>query len=152
MRVQGAWRFILGALATCVLLPVASEAKTCLMLYQLADNNLEFYIRQDYNELSSSPVISNPDLRTWVYYDALNSGGQALPNTVDSSGAPESGTHQGSRYLTYDSSFGKMRVDVELPGEVNSDLPGTVQSFLTHALGDCLQNGHDSLFVLFASQ
>jgi hypothetical protein len=152
MRVQDAWRFILGALATCVLLPVASEAKTCLMLYQMADNNLEFYIRQDYNELASSPVISSPDLRTWVYYDALNSGGQALPNTVDSSGAPDSGTFTGSRYITYDSNYGKMRVDTELPGEQNSDTLVTVQSFLTRALGDCLQNGHDSLFVVFASQ
>jgi hypothetical protein len=152
MRVQHSGSFILVALATWALLPVASEAKTCLMLYQMADNNLEFYIRQDYSELASSPVISSPDLRTWIYFDALNSGGQALPNTVDSSGSPESGTFTGSRYITYDSNYGKMKVDVELSEEVNSDTPTAIQSFLTHALGDCLANGHDSLFVIFSSQ
>ena len=31
-----------------------AHAKTCLMLYQMADNNLEFYLRQDYEEFSLS--------------------------------------------------------------------------------------------------
>ena len=152
MRFKSAETLVLGAWAAGLLLPVASQAKTCLMMYQLADNNLEFFIRNDYSELASSPVIRSPDLRTWIYFDALNKGGQALPNTVDSSGQPESGTFTGSRYITYDSSYGKMRVDVEISGEVNSDLPSSIESFLEHALSDCLANGHDSLFVVFASQ
>ena len=144
--------FVLAALIAGVLFPFACHAKTCLMIYQLADNNLEFYIRNDYSELSLSPVISSPDLRTWIYFDALNAGRQALPNTVDSSGLPEAGIFTGSRYITYDSTYGKMRVDVEISGEVDSDAPNTMQAFLDYALSDCIPNGYDSLFVIFSSQ
>ena len=69
MQFSVAANLLLGVLAATTFLPTATEAKTCLMLYQMADNNLEYYIRQDYEELSESPVISSPDLRTWIYYD-----------------------------------------------------------------------------------
>ena len=69
MQFTKAGNLLVGALAAATFLPAATEAKTCLMLYQMADNNLEYYIRQDYEELSESPVINSPDLRTWIYYD-----------------------------------------------------------------------------------
>ena len=75
MRVFSAGKFLFGAVVTGVLFPVATQAKTCLMLYQMADNNLEYYIRQDYNELATSQVISSSDLRTWVYYVSSNLSG-----------------------------------------------------------------------------
>jgi len=42
------------AVMMLLLLPVAVQAKTCLIMYQMADNNLEYYIRQDYEELTAS--------------------------------------------------------------------------------------------------
>ena len=65
MRFQSAGNLLLlGALAA-LFAAQGTEAKVCLMLYQMADNNLEFYLRQDYEELTQSAVVSNPDLRTW---------------------------------------------------------------------------------------
>jgi len=151
MRFSTAGNLLIGALAAMTLLPDATEAKTCLMLYQMADNNLEYFIRQDFQELSQSAVIKSGDLRTWIYYDALNQGGQALPNTVDSNGNGISSGFTGSRYVTYDSGLQKMKVDVELPGEQNSDTTSAVQSFLEHAMTDCKNNGYDSLMAVFAS-
>jgi len=138
------------ALAMGLLVP-AAQAKTCLMLYQMADNNLEYYLRQDYEELTNSDVIRSGDLRLWVYYDALNQGGDPLPNTVDQNGNPLSGSFTGSRYLTWDASRGKMKVARELPEEQNSDTKTVVQSFLTHALTDCKAAGHNSKMAIFSS-
>ena len=142
--------FAVGAL---LLLAPLARAKTCLMMYQMADNNLEFYLRQDYEEMTRSSVISSGDLRLWIYYDALNQGGTPLPNTVDANGNDLStaGPFAGSRYVTYDASLGKMRVDVELQGEQNSDSVATIQSFLEHALTDCFANGFTSTMLVFAS-
>jgi len=151
MRFQSVGNLLLGALAA-VLVPAATEARTCLMLYQMADNNLEYYLRQDYQELTNSAVVRRTDeLRVWIYYDALNQGGQALPNTVDNNGNAVTSTFTGSRYVTYDPNYQQMRVDQELPGEQNSDTQASVQNFLEHALDDCLGDGFFSLFAIFSS-
>ena len=149
MRFGTAGNILVGALVAGFFFPLAAKAQTCLMLYQLADNNLEFYIRQDYQELTNSQVIRNTNLKTWVYYDALNQGGQALPNTVDSSGN-QVGGYTGARYLTWDSGSGKMRVDQDL-GEQNSDNPTVVQNFLEMAMEDCISSGHTSMMAVFSS-
>ena len=133
-----------------LVLPAFCQAKTCLMMYQLADNNLEYYIRQDYEELTNSPVVRSENLRTWVYYDALNQGGAALPNTVDESGNAV-GSFTGARYLTFNRDIGKMQVDYTLPGEANSDTRMQVQTFLEHAMRDCLAGGFTSLMPVFSS-
>ena len=106
----------------------------------------------EYIYLYFTEVVKSPDLRTWVYYDALNQGGEALPNTVAMDGSGDvSGTFTGSRYMTYDASQQKMRVDVELPGEQNSDQPEIIQDYLEHAMADCVSNGFTSLMVVFSS-
>ncbi|CAB9524950.1 peptidase C11, clostripain [Seminavis robusta] len=154
MRFEFPGSVLFGALAMGLLAPLA-EAKTCFMLYQMADNNLEYYLRQDYEELTNSGVIRSGDLRTWIYYDALNQGGDPLPNTVDEGGNPLTQTFTGSRYLTWDASLnggaGGMKVDRTLQGEQNSDTQAVIQAFLTHALQDCLANGYDSLMAIFSS-
>ena len=53
--------------------------------------------------------------------------------------------------MTYDPGFQKMRVDMELPGEQDSDNQNTVQDFLEHAMNDCITNGYDSLMAVFSS-
>jgi len=133
-----------------LLLPITTEAKTCLMIYQVADNNLEYYLRQDFEELTNSVAIHAADIRTWVYHDAYK-GAEALPNTVDAMGRSASGAFPGSLYLQYDPSMQKMKIAETIPSEVNSDLPGTIQRFLEHAMADCLAAGHDSLLAVFSS-
>ena len=128
------------------------QANTCLMLYQMADNNLEYFLRQDYEELSESPVVQDPGLRLWVYFDALNTGGDALPNTVGVNAEAVTDKFTGSRYMTYDATLAMMKIEQELPTEVNSDLTQTVQDFLEYALADCLPNGFNSLMAVFSSQ
>jgi hypothetical protein len=106
--------------------------------------------RQDYQELSESPVVGTPGLRTWIYFDAQE--GKTLPNTVDASGNPVTETFTGSRYITYDASLSQFKIAKEFPSELNSDLTETVQDFLEFALADCLSNGFDNLMAVFASQ
>ena len=132
---------------------IPSQAKTCLMMYQMADNNLQYYIRQDYQELVKSPVIAKTDeLRVWVYFDALNQdGGTVLPDTVDENGADVTDDFTGSRYMRYDGAIGKMKIDKQFDPEQNSDTPDNVQAFIEHALADCLANGYNSLMAVFAS-
>jgi len=123
------------------------------MMYQMADNNLQYYIRQDYEELTKSRLLVKTDeIRVWVYFDALNDdGGTVLPNTLTASGAAVSAKFSGSRYVTYDGQMGKMRIDKEFPTEQNSDGSAPVQAFLEYALADCLADGFDSLMASFAS-
>ena len=132
-----------------------AQAQTCLMIYQMADNNLEKFLREDYEELTNSPAIQSGNLKTWIYFDALNqANGEPLPNTLDANGndlATTATAFTGSRYVTYDSAAGKMKVAVEFDGEQNSDLPDTIQRFLEYSLSDCLANGYTSTIVVFAS-
>jgi hypothetical protein len=147
------FHLLLGALAAATYAP-AVDAKICLMLYQMADNNLEYYLRQDNAELTSSQVINNDNLRTWVYYDGLNSGGNALPRSYDSNGNALTSRFTGSRYYTWDKSVGNgggLRMDVELSGEINSDQPATITNFMTHAMADCIDEGYEDLFAVFSS-
>lgn len=75
-----------------------------------------------------------------------------MPNTLAMDGSGDvSGTFTGSRYMTYDASQQKMRVDVELQGEQNSDEPEIIQAYLEHAMTDCVSNGFTSLMVVFSS-
>jgi Clostripain family len=151
MRLHRCIDVFLGTLLASQISLNGVEANLCLMVYQMADNDLGPFLRQDFVELSNAPAMSSLNLRTWVYYDALNQGGVTLPGTVYRNGDDASTTFTGSRYVTYDSSLGRMTVDTELPGETDSDSESTVQRFLEHALKDCLANGYDSLMAVFAS-
>lgn len=121
------------------------------MLYMVADNDREYYLRKGYVELATSSAINKSDaMRTWIYFDGFNQGEdgqQPLFDTVDSSGDILLEPFTGSRIITYDALLGKFRVAMEYDTEQNSDLPSTLQSFLEHALSDCLKDGYDSLFL-----
>ena len=54
--------------------------------------------------------------------------------------------------MTYDPAIQKMRIDLELSGEQDSDTVATVQNFLEHALTDCVAAGFDSYMAVFSSQ
>lgn len=119
----------------------------------MADNNLQYYIRQDYQELVQSPVIAKTDeLRVWVYFDALNQGGGTLlPDTVDENGAEVTEDFTGSRYMKYDGTIGKMRIEQQFVPEQNSDTPDSIQAFAERAMADCLADDYNSLMMVFAS-
>jgi hypothetical protein len=92
-------------------------------------------------------VLSSVDLRTWVYCDAPNQGGAPLLNTVDANDNVVTQDFSGSRYRPYDSSVGEMRIDKELSGEQDTDDPAATQTFLEHALADCVANDHPIVWM-----
>lgn len=148
MRMETFSKLLVGALAAGLWLPSA-QAKTCLLLYQMADNNLEYYLRQDYEELTKSTVINDPNLSVYTYYDALEGG--PLPGLLNSNGGAETGNFQGSRYIHYDQSKGAMVIQNQLNGEQNSDLGSTVQAFLEYGMAGCVASGHTSFMAVFSS-
>ena len=114
--------------------------------------------------MPSTKVSNRSGIRihTFTRYEAQNyadlsylfcniTGGDPLPNTVDSTGTPVTEKFTGSRYMTFDPGFQKMRIDVELAGEQDSDTIVTVQDFLEHALADCVAAGFDSYMAVFSS-
>ena len=117
------------------------------MMYMMADNEMEPYLLQNYEDLTSSLPIQDPNLRLWVSYDAFN--GSPLPNTVDQNGNPLTSSFTGTRYMTYRD--GSMVVDFEFAEEQNSDTREQIQSFLEYSLTDCLASGHESLMAVFSS-
>lgn len=123
------------------------KSNVCLMLYQMADNDLEAFLRQDNLELIQSPGIREPNLNTWVYFDHRNYGGsdsditEPLPMVYERDGSDiPSGTAKptGSQYLHYDHTLQKMVVDRTLEGEQNGDVPQTLQTFIEVAISDCI--------------
>ncbi|CAJ1934045.1 unnamed protein product [Cylindrotheca closterium] len=139
-------------------LPVA-HGNLCFMLYQMADNDLEFYIRQDLEEYNNSPMIQDITTNTWVYFDHRNFDttpveeeiAENLPFVYDSQGnSLSSAKPDGSFYYRYDHALGLLVVDSDL-GELNSDVPQTVYDFATKALADCKASGSTEYFIAFSS-
>lgn len=141
---------IVGALLA--LLTTSTEAQTCLMMYQVADNGLEAYIQNDYMQLSLSPLLSNTKVRTWIYHDAGKDGWVgALPNTIDRWGNALTRKHEGSQYVHYNPQLGKLQVDTTLPFEVNSLAEDVIEAFLRRAMSDCIANGYPHMMAIFSS-
>ncbi|CAB9526935.1 Clostripain family [Seminavis robusta] len=134
--------------------PTPASKKTCLMVYQMADNEeMHPYLVHNYQALAKSPLVRATDqVRTWIYHDAYNNaGGQILPDTFDVNGTElVTDPFNASRYSTFDPRLGSMRMDVEFQNEQNSDDTNTIRDFLVHALENCLANGYDQLVAIFA--
>ena len=72
-------RFLLeGSVATVLFLLSASNLssvagqdppKLCMMMYMVADNNLEPAMFRDLGEYFSSDAIYQPNVNTWIYWD-----------------------------------------------------------------------------------
>lgn len=124
----------------------------------MADNDLEYFIRQDNYELIQSDGIRDPTVTTWVYFDGRNYGNfeqdifEPLQEVYDEDGVtPLTQKYEGSRYMYWDHSFGKMIIATSLPGEQNGDDPQTVSDFATTALTDCVAKGSNEFFFAFSS-
>jgi hypothetical protein len=137
-----------------------TKSNVCLMLYQMADNDLEYFIRRDNLELIQSEGIRQPNLNTWVYFDHRNynlgsiSGGgsgigdddaiitEPLPMVYEKDGSDvpsNSYKPMGSQYLHYDHTLQKMIIDRTLQEEQDGDSPLTLQTFLEVAMTDCIE-------------
>lgn len=105
--------------------------------------------------MTQSAAIQDSSLATWIYFDALNPGtpqeeyrvNAPLENVFDEFGNPITEKYDGSRYLRWDHTLGKMVVDMEL-GELNSDRGVTIQAFLEYALADCVARGTEEYFLV----
>ena len=149
-----------AATATLLLnLPyVAHAANVCLLFYQMADNNLEVFLREDLVELVQSTGIQDERLTTWVYFDGRDRNNQndfyiSMPLeqvwTSDGSEQPSS-KYDGSQYFHYRHDLQKMVVDQQL-GELDGDHPQTLYDFMVHALSDCVTNQGSDEFMLVLS-
>ena len=159
------WLAGLTAFATTT--PVlAQTSNVCFMLYQMADNDLEVFLRADNNELIQSPAIRQDSLTTWVYFDGRNivpgfindlfqNIYEPLEDVYERDGSPyttsDTDPFKGSLYMTWDHDADQMVVDQELEGEQNGDDPSTIQAFVTHALTDCIENRGSTEFMLVLS-
>jgi len=121
-------------------------------MYLMADNNLEGVLRDDLLETIRSQAIRQPELTTWVYFDGRNDGiNDPLPEVWIKDGSQLiTSKEEGSRYLTFSHTLGKMIVDTTLQGEQDSDSPETVTNFVKHALTDCVARGTKEYFILFS--
>ena len=127
------------------------------MLYQIADNNLEPFIRQDLYEISKSSLIQSPKVTTWIYFDGTEE--TSMQNVIfnkkgESMSYYSKGFYKESMYLTFSHEYQKIILDAKSSYELNSDDPDTVSHFITHALGDCIMQSNNKnleLILLFSS-
>jgi len=131
----------------------AIGANVCFMMYSMADNDLESFLRADLEELMDSKGIKQSTLTTWVYIDLRNtSGGSSVPNIYNKDHNPLSGEKfTNSMYLTYDHDFGHMILAEQSSIELNSDAYQTVYDFISYAMADCKIRGSTEYFLEFSS-
>jgi Clostripain family len=116
------------------------------------DNDLELFLRQDLGEYLNSSAIQDPSVTSWIYFDSRNVGvPDPLPDIFFDNGTTFEEKYQGSLYITYSHTKSRYTIDTVLPGEQNSDLPGTVLAFLTKAFTNCVSNSASEFFLLFSS-
>ena len=115
------------------------------MVYQIADNNLERFIREDLREITLVPVLD--DLVTWIYYDHGRAGNTPLPNVYDANGIALTTATTSSQILTYNPNAKQMRLVETTTSEQDSEDPATLQAFMERALQDCLAQGTTETFL-----
>lgn len=145
-------------LATAILVATLSASSigvqatgVCWMIYQVADNNLETFLRADFEEITKSPVLQDykeeTNLQVWVYFDHGTEAVGGLPGVFDSTGNPVTmKPNQGSDIMRFDTVTKRMLL-VETTPEQNSDSPGPITYFMTQALTDCLSKGTTETFL-----
>ncbi|CAJ1934845.1 unnamed protein product [Cylindrotheca closterium] len=137
-----------------LLAPLATANKLCFVIYQMADNDLEYFIRQDLAEYMQSSLMKNPDTISWVYFDNGDPEAEGtpdpLPDIFDTAGNPLENRTQDVYYLSYNHEFSEMQI-VENLGELNSDTMSVVQDFATTAFRDCSEKGATEYMMAFSS-
>ena len=147
----------LGLISALMTVPFARSAKICFLLYQMADNDLEYFIMQDLAEYSASPLIKSTSVTSWIFFDHRNFRNDdedirtPLPFVFNKDGSAQVGTKpQGSFYFKQDHALGKLVIEESL-GEVNGDDPETVRAFASRGLADCKANGAEEYMIVFSS-
>jgi len=147
---------LLGSIAS--LLSATKATNVCLMLYQMADNNLEVFLRQDLLELIQSPGILDESLTTWIYFDGRDRNNvndfyisEPLEDVWTSDGSQRlSSKYSGSQYLHFRHDLGKMVVEEQL-GELDSDQPQSLYDFMVYGLSDCVASKTIDEYMLVLS-
>jgi hypothetical protein len=124
--------------------------KMCVMMYMVADNDLELAILQDLFEYFDSDTIAQPNVKTWIYWDGHGGfdydGDGEADHTLILGGEPAIVPH----ILTYDHSMQDI-ISYPLDGEQNSDAPQVLCDFLYTALDGCLEFGATEFMLAFSS-
>eukprot|EP00934_Nitzschia_sp_Nitz4_P004536 Nitzschia sp. Nitz4//scaffold15_size197535//39930//45803//NITZ4_001562-RA/size197535-processed-gene-0.9-mRNA-1//1//CDS//3329537667//4526//frame0 len=142
----------------CMMIVGRVQGDVCLLVYQMADNNLEYFMRQDNYELTISDVVQMDSVTTWVYFDHRNYLGTAediyepLVNVYNSDGSAVTGTKtQKSQYMYWDHGLGKMVIYGTSSTELDGDSAQTLYDFVTFGLQDCVTQGSDEFVLLLSS-
>jgi len=138
---------------------VAETPNVCFIVYQMADNNLEYFIREDNLEIIESCAVEKENFFTWIYFDGLNTEWWQLDENEplesvwekDGSALLSGDKYEGSQYLTYRHDLKKMVSNTKLQGEQNGDDPETVYDFLTVALENCVSKGASEFMLTLSS-
>ena len=137
-----------AALLVSLVGTVHAEAKNvCLILYMVADNNLEAFLASDILELLGSDGISQPTLNTWIYFDPH--GGMY---DYDQDGLPESPFFDENRPMifTYDHTEQDLVYKFGFEEVSSSDDPSVLCSFLQIALAGCVEKGANEYVLAFS--
>lgn len=134
----------------CAAAAAEDPPKMCVMLYMMADNDLELAIMQDLFEYFDSDAIVQPNVKTWIYWDGHGGydydGDGEGDHTLILGGEPAIVPH----YLTYDHEIQDI-LSYPLDGEQNSDAPQVLCDFLYTALANCLEFGATEFMLAFSS-
>lgn len=120
------------------------------------DNDLEYFIRQDNNELIQSAAIRDTTLTTWVYFDGRNYGTNEdisfpLADIYNPDGTLIEEKTEASLYMTWDHSQEKMIVNASSTAELNGDDPQTLYDFLAYSMTDCVARGSTEYMLILSS-
>jgi hypothetical protein len=135
---------------------VSSDPTSVTHSPSFLDNDLEYFIRQDNNELINSAAVREPTLTTWVYFDSRNYGTAEditlpLEEVFAPDGTPLAAKLEGSLLMTWDHAREQMVVNASSPVELNSDHPQILYNFLAHALVDCVARGSTEYMLILSS-
>lgn len=128
----------------------------CMMVYQMADNDLETFLQADLSEITKSSFTQSLSTTTWIYHDGLDSGdpyytGDTLVDVYNSDGTVLTESFTSGRYLNWDHDLGKMVVNTTFSSELNSDSSAVLQAFIAYALTDCIAQGKSEFFLVLSS-
>jgi len=119
----------------------------CLVLYMVADNNLEPFLADDLYELLGSDGISQPTLNTWVYFDPH---GDLYDYDLDGENESPFFDDNGPLIFAYDHTEQAL-LNLGSIDELNSDDPSVLCSFLQLALADCVDKEAEEYVLAFSS-
>ena len=116
-------------------------------------------MRDDFYEISRSPIVQDPTVTTWIYYDHRENAREIgpLPNVVTPAGSVSGIATTKTQYLKWSHEFDAFAIEYVSDQEQDGDDPQTVYDFVSTAIEDCMSDAETEFvddmefIVVFAS-